>query len=136
MNKLIELFILPTLAGLMPLVLGSRRSRKAKATGALFIFLVALGLCYGLAERRSWLLAGRIVDARTLSGIAQAHITETGSFRGIKSEDNGNFQIEISPGLFEPKRVTIRITKDGYRSAEQSFEPPITDVLIELEKNP
>ena len=136
MNKLIELFILPTLAGLIPFILGSRWSTKVKAIAALLTFLFALGACYGLSERRSWLLAGRIVDAGTLSGIAQAHITELGSLQDLQSEDNGNFQIEIAPGLFEPKRISIRVAKEGYRPADRSFEPPIDNVLIELEKSP
>ena len=136
MTRLVELFILPILAALVPLIIGGKWSAPRKAASTILVFAIAFALCYGLTEKRSWRLSGRIVDSRTLRGIKAAQIDVIPSGKSIGSDDNGDFQIELSPGLFDTQRAMIRVTKQRYNPVQKSFEPPIDNVLIEMDETP
>ncbi|HVM92851.1 MAG TPA: hypothetical protein VMT67_08580 [Terriglobales bacterium] len=136
MTRLVELFILPILAALVPLIVGGKWSATRKATSTVLVFAIAFALCYGLTEKRSWRLSGRIVDSRTLRGINGAQITVLRSGKTIESDDNGDFQIELSPGLFDTQRAVVKVSKQKYRPVQKSFEPPIDNVLIEMDETP
>jgi TonB-dependent starch-binding outer membrane protein SusC len=70
-------------------------------------------------------LSGRIIDAVTGRGIAGALVTVVGSDRATESGAVGEFRIQN----LERMEVTLRVERDGYRTAEQTVQVSSSNIV-------
>jgi hypothetical protein len=87
----------------------------------------------GTAPRAGKLnIAGIVVDRDTNRGIGQASIMLVGRTEQYVTEDSGNFTIDLPPD--SPKRVRLRVSKDGFQPFDTSVEPPVGELVLSLKR--
>jgi hypothetical protein len=77
-------------------------------------------------------LAGIVVDRDTNRGIGQATIVVAGRTEEYVTEDSGNFRIELKGDA--PRRVRLHVSKAGFEPLDESVEPPVENLVLQLRK--
>lgn len=77
-------------------------------------------------------ISGIVVEEVTNRGIGQATITLGGSAGQYLTEDSGNFIINLAGDV--PKRLRLRVSKDGFQPLDTSVEPPADNLVLSLRK--
>jgi hypothetical protein len=89
----------------------------------------------GLEKRSSFMVTGTVVDGRTDEGISGAEISVVGRAEHCRSEDNGNFRMQISEVASEsPEPIRLRATKESYQPLDVSVALPSTGTILALRK--
>lgn len=130
-------FLLPTLAGLVCLILGGEKKWPLRKL-AVYTFLVvvlAFGVSWSAARidvpKPPLIMAGTIVDESN-QPIGQATITLADGSKRSLSEDNGNYRLDLTDKVKEKEKVRIRVDKQGYLSADAVVEVPAEGFIIRL----
>lgn len=77
-------------------------------------------------------ISGIVVDRDTNQGIGQASITLVGRTEQYVSEDSGNFRIDLPSDV--PRRLRIRVSKNGFQPLDTSVEPPADNLVLPLRR--
>lgn len=76
--------------------------------------------------------SGAVVDQNSNISIGQAKISIVGRPTPYFTEDNGNFRIAFTDSSF--KSIRVRVTKDGYKPYDQSYDLPAESIIVQLTK--
>ena len=77
-------------------------------------------------------ISGIVVDSETNRGVGQASILFVGRTEQYVTEDSGNFKIDLPSDA--PKRVRLRVNKDGFQTLDTTVEPPADNLVLPLHK--
>jgi hypothetical protein len=77
-------------------------------------------------------ISGIVVDQNTNQGIGQALIVLAGRTEQYLTEDSGNFKIDLPTDA--PKRLRLRVTKNGFQPLDTSVESPADSLVFALRR--
>jgi hypothetical protein len=77
-------------------------------------------------------ISGIIVDQNTNQGIGQALIVLAGRTERYVTEDSGNFKIDLPADA--PRRLRLRVTKNGFQPLDTSVESPADSLVFVLRR--
>jgi hypothetical protein len=85
------------------------------------------------APKQNLVVAGTVVDQATNDAVGQATIAVDVDGLSVTSEDSGNFQLVLTGE--HRGRIRITATKPGYARIEQSVEPPVHDLILQMARS-
>jgi hypothetical protein len=107
----------------------TKQVKVAIISGAAAVIAAAIPVMH-FWPRRS-VVAGRIIDAKTKSGIDGAILTVTGMPGTYASSHSGNFYLPISDSGGRDQ-IRLRVEKDGYQIWDDSLVIPSADNVVQL----
>jgi 4-amino-4-deoxy-L-arabinose transferase-like glycosyltransferase len=85
-------------------------------------------------KTQHWVVAGTVEDEATHEGVGQADVLLEGFNSPYKTEENGNFRIELKGKIRQSERLRIRVSKAGYKPFDATLTPPKDDFIVPLQK--
>jgi hypothetical protein len=75
-----------------------------------------------------------VVDQTSNAAIGQARVSLSGRTETSFTDDLGNFRIELRGTFGEDQSLRIHVSKDGYRTYDETLTPPAENLVIPLKK--
>jgi hypothetical protein len=82
----------------------------------------------------SFLVTGTVMDDKTKQAVSGAEITVVGRPESCRSEDNGNFRMQIYENSDAPEPIRLLVHKDGYQTLDRSVSVPSSQLILPLQK--
>jgi hypothetical protein len=105
------------------------------AAGVFFLVLFVSTFVPINGTAKHWVVAGTVEDEGTHEGVGQADVLVDGLTLPYKTEDNGNFRIELNGRMRQSERLRIRVSKTGYKPYDVTLTPPKDNLIVLLEKS-
>ena len=103
--------------------------RVREVVGALAVSVLTVGAWSAeLHAQSGGVVAGTVIDARTLRGVAGAQVAVEGTVLGALSDGSGGFRIANVQGT----QVTLQVRRIGYKPGNEVVRVGRTDVRISL----
>jgi hypothetical protein len=82
----------------------------------------------------TFVVTGTVMDDGTKAAISGAEISVVGRPESCRSEDNGNFRMQISENSDGPEPIRLLVHKDGYQILDRSVSLPASQLILPLKK--
>ena len=137
----VQQFLLSIISGLVVAVISAlvlQKDKRLSKTKMILICLFLFGLAFAVmyyATRPSGLtVAGTVVDEETNQALSGAEISVVGRTESCRSEDNGNFRMQIREPSEDSEPIRLRADKGGYQTLDRSVTPPSFQIILPLRK--
>lgn len=122
---------------------GWNRFQKWTIAISILAIISAVLITVFVPEVRAWLhlgnqtrfaVSGTVMDDETKQGLSGAEITVVGRSESCRSEDNGNFRLQIKENTDGSEPIRLLVNKEGYEVLDRSVSVPSPELILPLKK--